>query len=130
MNVVVATMIVILVGMFCGFIIKIYSIYKGKPMPKDVVLKLLDIFAIIPRGFVGEIKVVMKIIGDPKERLRALINVILVILFLIASMVSAIVLLICAPFGGQLCVACAFGLLVLGILTAAFITELSVRKVL
>lgn len=130
MNVIVAAMIVILVGMLCGFIIKIYSIYKGKPMPKDVVLKLLDIFAIIPRGFVGELKIVMKIIDDPKKRLRALINVILVILFLIASMVSAIILLICAPFGGHLCVACAFGLLALGIFTAAFVADLSVRKIL
>lgn len=127
---VVAAMIVILVGMLSGFFIKIYAIHEGIPMPKGAIVTLLDIFATIPREFVGELKIVMNNIGDPKEQLRALINVILVILFLIASMVSAIILLICAPFGGYLCLACAFGLLVLGILTAAFVADLSVRKVL
>jgi len=129
MNVITAIVIIVVLSMFFAFLVRIHSINKGRPIPKTLSSQLIDIFAIIPRGFVRELRRVLNSNLKPEQRLNALINVILVILFPTASIVGALVLLVYAPFGGQLCVLGAILLLMLGLTVAKAVADTSIHNV-
>jgi hypothetical protein len=129
MNFVTATLIVILMGMFFTFLVRIHSINKGKPMPKSLSSELINIFSIIPRGLAREMRKVLNSDLKSEDRLKGLINLIIVTLFLIAAIVGSMVLLVYTPFGGGICVCCALILCVLGLIIALYAADISIHKV-
>jgi len=129
MNVVTATVIVLLLFMFFAFLVRIHSINKGRPIPKSLTSELAKVFAIIPRGLVRELRKVLNSELRAEERLKGLINLILVISFIIASVVGSMVLLVYTPFGGKTCIWCALILCVLGFIIALAVADISIHKV-
>lgn len=129
MTVITATLIIILVAMFLAFLIRLYSIKKGISIPRSLSSQLINIFGLIPRGIVRELKKVLNSGLKHEERLKALINVTLVALFLIVAIVGSMVLLVYTPFGGPMCVRCAFKLCALGFISAVVVADISIHKV-
>lgn len=129
MNATTAVFIVIILAMIFAFIVKVYSIKMRRPVPKSLLSELLNVFGIILRGIVHELKRAFDSDLKPEDRLKALINVIIVALFLITGIFGSVALLVYTPFGGKMCAVCAVIILALGLTTALIAASISIHKV-
>lgn len=128
MNVITAILIFLLFSAFLAFVERIYSINKGKTVPKSLTSELINVFAIIPRGLVRELRGVLNSDLKTEDRLKALINVIIVALFLISAIIGSVVMLVYTPFGGKICAYCSIGIFVSGFFCALVATNISIHK--
>ncbi len=97
-------------------------------MPKSLTSELINVFAIIPRGLVRELRRVLNSDLKTEDRLKALINVIIVALFLISAIIGSVVMLVYTPFGGKICAYCSIGIFASGFFSALVATNISIHK--
>ena len=129
MTAITAMFILLLVAMFFALLVRLYSIKKGKPTSKSISSQLINLFGIIPRGLVRELRKVLNSGLKPEYRLKAFINLFLVALFLVVAIAVSIVFLVYRPFGGEMCLRCARDIGALGFICSLLIANISINKV-